>query len=66
MRFGRLTAKSIAKFRSLSRNIEYEDGLGATELYVLAILENLGVHLVNYLRPDSLGARMLIDRIHLE
>ncbi|RDB15851.1 ATP-dependent DNA helicase PIF1 [Hypsizygus marmoreus] len=33
MRFGRLTPKSIAKFRSLSREIEYEDGLGATELF---------------------------------
>lgn len=34
MRFGRLSAKSIAKFKSLSRNIEYEDGLAATELWV--------------------------------
>ncbi|GLB43418.1 putative DNA-dependent ATPase and 5'-3' DNA helicase required for the maintenance of both mitochondrial and nuclear genome stability [Lyophyllum shimeji] len=33
MRFGRLSAKSIAKFRSLSREIEYEDGLTATELF---------------------------------
>lgn len=33
MRFGRLTPKSIAKFRSLSREIQYEDGLGPTELY---------------------------------
>lgn len=34
MRFGKLTPKSIAKFRSLSRVIEYEDGLNATELCV--------------------------------
>lgn len=34
MRFGRLSAKSILKFRSLSRDIIYEDGLGPTELYV--------------------------------
>lgn len=33
MRFGRLTPKSIAKFKSLSRAIQYEDGLDATELY---------------------------------
>lgn len=32
MRFGRLSHKSIAKFKSLSRPIEYEDGMGATEL----------------------------------
>ena len=32
MRFGRLSQKSIAKFRSLGREIVYEDGLGATEL----------------------------------
>jgi ATP-dependent DNA helicase PIF1 len=34
MRFGRLSPKSIVKFRSLQRDIIYEDGLGATELYV--------------------------------
>lgn len=34
MRFGRLTAKSIAKFKQLSREVKYEDGLGATELCV--------------------------------
>lgn len=33
MRFGRLTPKSIAKFKSLSRAIQYEDGLDATELF---------------------------------
>ena len=32
MRFGRLSQKSIAKFRSLSREIVYEDGINATEL----------------------------------
>ncbi len=32
MRFGRLSEESIAKFRRLSRDIVYEDGLGATEL----------------------------------
>ncbi|KAJ7117590.1 hypothetical protein C8R44DRAFT_879150 [Mycena epipterygia] len=32
-RFGRLTQKSIDKFRSLSRPIEYADGLGPTELF---------------------------------
>lgn len=35
MRFGRLSQKSIAKFKSLSRNVVYEDGLGPTELYIL-------------------------------
>ncbi|CDO73329.1 hypothetical protein BN946_scf185008.g92 [Trametes cinnabarina] len=33
MRFGRLSPKSIAKFKSLQREIVYEDGLGATELF---------------------------------
>ncbi|KAF7310006.1 ATP-dependent DNA helicase PIF1 [Mycena indigotica] len=33
MRFGQLTQKSIDKFRSLSREIVYEDGLGPTELF---------------------------------
>ncbi|KAF7308275.1 ATP-dependent DNA helicase PIF1 [Mycena chlorophos] len=33
MRFGRLSQKSIDKFRSLSREIRYEDGLGPTELF---------------------------------
>ncbi|KAI0923745.1 hypothetical protein AcV5_010527 [Taiwanofungus camphoratus] len=33
MRFGRLTKKSIDKFHNLSREIIYEDGLGATELF---------------------------------
>jgi len=37
MRFGTLTQKSIQAFRSLSRPIEYDDGLGPTELYVLII-----------------------------
>ncbi|KAJ7289131.1 hypothetical protein C8J57DRAFT_1046865, partial [Mycena rebaudengoi] len=32
MRFGALTQKSIAKFRSLSRPIRYDDGLGPPEL----------------------------------
>lgn len=34
MRFGRLTSASINKFKSLSREIIYDDGMGATELYV--------------------------------
>ncbi|KAL1944914.1 hypothetical protein VTO73DRAFT_2534 [Trametes versicolor] len=33
MRFGRLTDKSIQRFKALSRDIVYEDGLGATELF---------------------------------
>lgn len=32
MRFGRLSSKSIVKFRKLAREIEYEDGIAATEL----------------------------------
>lgn len=32
MRFGRLSTKSVAKFKALSRTIDYEDGLGPTEL----------------------------------
>ncbi|KAL5512888.1 PIF1 [Sanghuangporus vaninii] len=33
MRFGRLTSRSISKFKSLSREIHYEDGMAATELF---------------------------------
>ncbi|KAF9038484.1 hypothetical protein BJ165DRAFT_391059 [Panaeolus papilionaceus] len=33
MRFGNLSAQSIAKFKALSRPIHYNDGLGATELF---------------------------------
>jgi ATP-dependent DNA helicase PIF1 len=32
MRFGLLSQASIQKFKSLSREIIYDDGLGATEL----------------------------------
>lgn len=35
MRFGRMTQKSIALFKSLTREVHYEDGIAATELYVL-------------------------------
>lgn len=38
MRFGRLSQQSIARFKSLSRAITYEDGLGATELSVLCTI----------------------------
>jgi ATP-dependent DNA helicase PIF1 len=34
MRFGNLSRESIAKFRSLSRKIDYKDGIGPTELYL--------------------------------
>lgn len=34
MRYGTLSQKSIAKFKMLSREIIYEDGLGPTELWV--------------------------------
>ncbi|CAL1714612.1 unnamed protein product [Somion occarium] len=33
MRFGRLTQKSIMKFKRLEREIDYEDGVSATELF---------------------------------
>lgn len=34
MRFGRLSNKSIARWKSLSREVEYKDGINATELSV--------------------------------
>lgn len=37
MRFGCLTQRSISKFKSLSREIVYDDGLGPTELQVSSI-----------------------------
>lgn len=33
MRFGTLSPESIKKFKSLTREIQYEDGMAATELY---------------------------------
>ncbi len=33
MRFGTLTTTSIKKFKALSREIQYDDGMAATELY---------------------------------
>lgn len=33
MRFGILSKQSIATFRKLARTIEYDDGIGPTELY---------------------------------
>ena len=38
MRFGNLTQHSIAKFKALSRHIQYGDGLGPTELYGSLVL----------------------------
>jgi len=38
MRFGILSPTSISKFKALSREIVYEDGLGPTELYADHIL----------------------------
>ena len=35
MRFGQLSQQSILKFKSLSREIRYDDGMGPTELYVV-------------------------------
>ncbi len=32
MRFGQLSKESIDKFRALDREIEYDDGIGPTEL----------------------------------
>jgi ATP-dependent DNA helicase PIF1 len=32
MRFGKLTTRSITKWKSLSREVKYDDGLNATEL----------------------------------
>lgn len=37
MRYGTLSQKSIQKFKALSRDIIYEDGLGPTELCVALI-----------------------------
>lgn len=34
MRFGKLSSESIQTFRGLSRSIDYDDGIGPTELYV--------------------------------
>jgi hypothetical protein len=34
MRFGKLSAKSISRWRSLSREVMYDDGISATELFV--------------------------------
>jgi len=41
MRFGNLSTKSIQTFKRLSREIEYDDGLGPTELCALLSLLKL-------------------------
>lgn len=38
MRFGKLTALSIEKFKSLSRPLQFDDGIVPTELWVQAHL----------------------------
>jgi ATP-dependent DNA helicase PIF1 len=48
MRFGRLSQSSTAKFKSLSREIEYGDGLGPTELWVRSFVP--GVALISSYR----------------
>ena len=39
MRYGTLSPKSIARFRQLSREIVYEDGIGPTELYATVFFD---------------------------
>jgi ATP-dependent DNA helicase PIF1 len=38
MREGKLSQQSIAKFRTLNRELNFEDMLSATELYVSPLL----------------------------
>ena len=38
MRFGTLTTKSVMRFKGLARPIEYDDGVGATELWAIYFL----------------------------
>jgi len=47
MRFGNLSAKSIQTFKKLSREIEYDDGLGPTELCALLSLLKYMLILLN-------------------
>ncbi len=35
MRLGRITDETVRTFKSLSRNLQFDDGLQATELYVM-------------------------------
>ncbi|KAH8835600.1 hypothetical protein DL96DRAFT_70560 [Flagelloscypha sp. PMI_526] len=56
MRFGRLSQKSIKTFKSLSRPIEYDDGIGPTELFPL----RNGVDASNNARMRSLGTDSVI------
>lgn len=56
MRFGRLSQKSIAMFKSLSRPIMYDDGLAATELYTHNLICTLVKADICHL--DSLGVKM--------
>jgi hypothetical protein len=34
MRFGQMKPESVARFKALAREVKYEDGINATELYV--------------------------------
>lgn len=55
MRFGTLTSESIQTFKQLSRAIEYDDGIGPTELYVMFPAYTKTQPLTDI--PDSLAAK---------
>jgi ATP-dependent DNA helicase PIF1 len=66
MRFGRLTPRSIAKFKSLSRAIQYEDGLDATELYANgspSASQTLTAHIYRFPRREDVE-RSNLSRIN--
>jgi ATP-dependent DNA helicase PIF1 len=68
MRFGTLTASSIAKFKSLSRPVDYSDGLEPTELFPLrgevdksnlGRLKGIKQQMVKYLAQDGASSALV-------
>lgn len=62
MRFGCLSIQSVNKFKALSRPINYDDGMGATELYVT--LYSIVLFLIA--RSASRAVKMSIELIRVD
>lgn len=59
MRYGKLTPTSIAKFKALSRELKFSDGIKATELYGSSFY----VRSTIYIPTGTRVVRMLTDQM---
>jgi hypothetical protein len=60
MRFGQMKPESVARFKALAREVKYEDGINATELYVFIFSAFFDYHLLLVATP-SLGFLPMIS-----